>query len=242
MASRVLICGTSGIGRAIALRLHARSIPVYLLSRDPSKLAAEIGGAPFTAVDASQPEAFEAAVRAAASSSPLRGLVYAIGSIPLKPLKATTAADFIDAFTLNTLGAALALKAAAPSLSSASLPRPGAAVLFSSVAVAQGFPNHAAIAAAKGAVEALTRAAAAELAPRVRVNCIAPSLTDTPLAARLLSSEAMRKALGEAHPIPRLGSPDDVAAVAELLLELDCFVNGQVIAVDGGRSTLRPKN
>jgi len=84
--------------------------------------------------------------------------------------------------------------------------------------------------------------AQAKLAPRVRVNCIAPSLTDTPLAARMLSSDAMRKALGEAHPIPRVGAPDDVAALAELLLEPTSFINGQVLAVDGGRSTLRPKN
>ena len=239
----VLICGAAGIGRALALRLHARGVPLHLLARDTAKLAAlsaELGGAPFTAVDAASPEPLEAAVRAIAAAAPLRGLVYAIGSIPLKPLKGSTPADFLAAFQLNALGAALALQAAAPALGAG--PQPGSAVLFSTVACAQGFPNHAAIAMAKGAVEALTRSAAAELAPRVRVNCIAPSLTDTPLAARMLSSEAMRKALGEAHPIPRLGAPGDVAALAELLLDPYCFINGQVISVDGGRSTLRPKN
>ena len=238
----VLICGAAGIGRSLALRLHARGVPLHLVARDASKLRAVTaggGGAPYTAADATS-DSFEDAIRGIASSTPLRGLVYAIGSIPLKPLKGTSAADFVAAFTLNSLGAALALKAAAPSLAAGA--QPGSAVLFSTVACAQGFPNHAAIAMAKGAVEALTRAAAAELAPRVRVNCIAPSLTDTPLAARMLSSDAMRKALGEAHPIPRVGAADDVAALAELLLEPACFINGQVLAVDGGRSTLRPTN
>lgn len=238
----ILICGVAGIGRSLARRLHARGVPLHLLARDAAKLqslSAELGGAPFTVTDASS-DSFEGAVRDAAAASPLRGLVYAIGSIPLKPLKGTTAADFLSAFTVNALGAALALKAAAPALAAGA--QPGSALFFSTVACAQGFPNHAAISMAKGAVEALTRSAAAELAPRVRVNCIAPSLTDTPLAARMLSSDAMRKALGEAHPIPRVGQSDDVAALAELLLEPTSFINGQVLAVDGGRSTLRPKN
>jgi NAD(P)-dependent dehydrogenase (short-subunit alcohol dehydrogenase family) len=238
----VLICGAAGIGRALALRLHAKGVPIHLLARDAAKLAAlsaSAGGAPFTVADAAA-DSFEGAVRDIAASTPLRGLVYAIGSIPLKPLKGTAAADFLSAFTVNALSAALALKAAAPSLGAGA--QPGSVVLFSTVACAQGFPNHAAISMAKGAVEALTRSAASELAPRVRVNCIAPSLTDTPLAARMLSSDAMRKALGEAHPIPRVGAPDDVAALAELLLEPTSFINGQVLAVDGGRSTLRPKN
>jgi NAD(P)-dependent dehydrogenase (short-subunit alcohol dehydrogenase family) len=238
----VLICGAAGIGRSLAQRLHARGVAVHLLSRDAAKLQAlsnSLGGAPFTVADVAS-DSFEDTVRGIASSTPMRGLVYAVGSIPLKPLKGTTTADFLAAFSVNALGAALALKACAPSLAAGAAP--GSAVLFSTVACAQGFPNHAAIAMAKGAVEALTRSAAAELAPRVRVNCIAPSLTDTPLAARMLSSDAMRKALGDAHPIPRVGAADDVAALTELLLEPTSFINGQVLAVDGGRSTLRPKN
>jgi NAD(P)-dependent dehydrogenase (short-subunit alcohol dehydrogenase family) len=185
--------------------------------------------------------ALEAGVAALAASTPLRGLVYAVGSIPLKPLKGTSAKDFSDAWGLNFLSAALAVKAAAPALAASS----GSVVLFSTVACAQGFPNHAAIASAKGALEAFTRSAAAELSPQgVRVNCIAPSLSATPLAARMTSSEAMRKALGEAHPLGRLGTAADSAAMAEWLLDEKWggWVTGQVYAVDGGRSTLRPKN
>lgn len=240
-ASRVLVCGIGGIGRDIATRLHARGTPVHLLARSTDKLSAlssSLGGAPFTAVDVTDTAALEAAVTAV---GPLAGLVYAVGSIPLKPLKGTTAKDFADAMAVNFYGAALAVKAATPALS-ATPGTPGSVVLFSTVAVAQGFPNHTAIAAAKGAVEAFTRSAASELAPRVRVNCIAPSLTDTPLAARMVASEPMRKALGEAHPIPRIGTPGDVSSLALLLLDPTSWINGQVIGVDGGRSTLRPRN
>ena len=241
--ARVLIFGTGGIGRCLAQRLAARGTPIHLVGRAEERvapLAAELK-APYTLLDCSQPEAVEAGVAALAAATPLRGLVYAVGSIPLKPLKGTSAKDFSDAFNLNFLSAALAVKAAAPALAASS----GSVVLFSTVACAQGFPNHAAIASAKGALEAFTRSAAAELSPQgVRVNCIAPSLSVTPLAARMTSSEAMRKALGEAHPLGRLGTAADSAAMAEWLLDEKWggWVTGQVYAVDGGRSTLRPKN
>ena len=241
--ARVLIFGTGGIGRCLAQRLAARGTPIHLVGRAEERvapLAAELQ-APYTLLDCSQPEAVEAGVAALAAATPLRGLVYAVGSIPLKPLKGTTAKDYTDAFNLNFLSAALAVKAAAPALAASS----GSVVLFSTVACAQGFPNHAALASATGALEAFTRSAAAELSPQgVRVNCIAPSLSVTPLAARMTSSEAMRKALGEAHPLGRLGTAADSAAMAEWLLDEKWggWVTGQVYAVDGGRSTLRPKN
>jgi NAD(P)-dependent dehydrogenase (short-subunit alcohol dehydrogenase family) len=210
-------------------------------------LSAELGGAPFTAVDFARPQDVEEAVKAAASAAseasashlPVTGLVYAVGSIVIRPLKATSAADFTDAFALNAVGAAMALKAAAPFLA-AGTGAPGSAVLFSSVAARVGFPNHAAIAAAKGAVEGLTKAAAAELAPRVRVNAIAPSLTDTPLASRFLSSEAARKASSEGHPLRRVGTADELAATAEFLLDdaSSGWMTGQVLCVDGGRSAV----
>ena len=119
----------------------------------------------------------------------------------------------------------------------------GSVVLFSTVAVQQGFPNHSIIAAAKGAVEGLTRALAAELAPHVRVNAVAPSLTRTPLAAALTQNEPMAKAIAAMHALPRLGEPEDMAACAAFLLSPDSgWVTGQIIGVDGGRSTLRTKS
>lgn len=113
-------------------------------------------------------------------------------------------------------------------------------VMFSTVAVSQGLPMHASVAAAKGAVEGLTRSLAAELAPSIRVNCIAPSLTDTPLAERLLSSEQKRTAMAERHPLKRVGTVDDMASLAEFLLtDHASWITGQVIGVDGGMSRLR---
>jgi NAD(P)-dependent dehydrogenase (short-subunit alcohol dehydrogenase family) len=242
---RVLIFGTSGIGGALARQLSAKDASIHLLGRSEEKLrslSASLKNCPFTVVDCSKPTEVESAVTDIAAQGPLAGLVYAVGSIPLKPLKGTTAIDFNDAYNLNFLTAALSVKAAAKALASG--PQPGSVVLFSTIAASQGFPNHTAIAASKGAVESFTRSAAAEMAPKVRINCIAPSLTETPLASRMVSNDAMKKALGEAHPLGRLGRADEIAAMAAFLLDhnVSSWVTGQIFAIDGGRSTLRPKN
>lgn len=240
-----VIIGCSGTGAALARRLAAAGKPLHLLSRNGERLKAlaDSLGARHTAVDVLDTDAFEAALKGVAAAGPVEGLVYAVGSIPLKPLRGTSAAEFTDAFRLNTLGAFVAIKGLAPALAAAPSGA-GSVVLFSTIAASVGFPLHAAIAAAKGGVEALTRSAAAELAPRVRVNAIAPALTDTPLAARLTASEAGRKAMAEAHPLGRLGAPDDLAAMAAFLLDgaQSGWVTGQVLHVDGGRSTVRHKN
>jgi len=115
-------------------------------------------------------------------------------------------------------------------------------VLFSTIAVAQGFANHASVAMAKGAVEGLTLSLAAELAPAIRVNCIAPSLTNTPLAQSLTSNAQIAAGIAALHPLQRLGEPEDVASLAAFLLSRDAgWITGQIMGVDGGRSTLRTK-
>ncbi|MEM6492230.1 MAG: SDR family oxidoreductase, partial [Pseudomonadota bacterium] len=119
----------------------------------------------------------------------------------------------------------------------------GAVVLFSTVAAAQGFANHSVIAPAKAAIEGLARSLAAEWAPHVRLNVVAPSLTRTPMAAFMTDNPQMAKAIGALHPLPRLGEAEDIAAIAAFLLsEQATWITGQTIGVDGGRSTVRHKN
>jgi NAD(P)-dependent dehydrogenase (short-subunit alcohol dehydrogenase family) len=174
----------------------------------------------------------------AAAGTPLAGLAYCVGSIALKPLKRVTEADMIGAFRLNALGAVLAIQAAQDALAAGR----GSVVLFSSIAARAGFTNHAAIAAAKGAVEGLTVALAAELAPAIRINCIAPSLTRSTMAAPLLANAQMADAIAKQHPIPRLGEGEDAAALADFLLSDQAgWITGQIMAVDGGRSTVRSR-
>ncbi len=241
MAAPVLIFGaTGGIGRALSQRLAASSVPLFLTARSADRLQALAGelGAASTAADVMDPVAIEQVVGAAVASGGLSGLAYCVGSIVLKPLKMAKDVDFLDAFRLNTLGAALAVKAAQPALSAAG----GSVVLFSTIAVAQGFQSHAVISAAKGGIEGLTRALAAELAPRVRVNAVAPSLTDTPLAAPITSNETMAKGIAQMHALPRLGTVDDMAAAAAWLLGPEStWITGHVLPVDGGRGRVRTK-
>ena len=245
MPGPVLVFGaTGGVGAALARRLRARGAAPFLVSREPGRLealASELGGAPFHIADVTDAAVLRAAV--AAAGPVLAGLAFCVGSIPLKPLARTTEADFLDAFRLNTVAAAMAVQAAASALAAGG--REGGApgvVLFSSIAARAGFPNHAVIAAAKAGVEGLALSLAAELAPAVRVNCVAPSLTRTRIAEPLTKSPQMADAIAKLHPIPRLGEGEDPAALADFLLsDAAGWITGQVIGVDGGRSTVRVK-
>jgi NAD(P)-dependent dehydrogenase (short-subunit alcohol dehydrogenase family) len=230
--------GVGGIGEALARRLRQTGAEVWLTSRSLDRaqgLAQEIG-AHALSCDATADADVAAACAAASASGTLAGLAYCVGSIVLKPLSRVSADDMLDAYRLNVVGAALAVKHATAALKAGT----GAVVLFSSVAAAQGFPNHVAIGSAKAGVEGLARSLAAELAPHVRVNAIAPSLTATPLAAPMLANEKMAEAIAQLHPLPRLGDAGEIAALAHFLLSKEsAWMTGQVIGVDGGRSTLR---
>lgn len=227
---------TGGIGSVLARSLVASGEAVHLVGRNAERLEAlgqELNSG-ITMGDVLDGDVFARAV--ADAGGPLQGLVYAVGSITLKPLGRTADDDFLHDFRLNAMGAAQAIRAALPALKAA---EQASIVLFSSVAVSLGFASHASIAMAKGAVEGLTRSAAAELAPKIRVNCIAPSLTRTPLAAHLTATEQLSASLAQMHPLQRLGEAEDMASLAEFLLSRKAgWITGQVIGVDGGRSSL----
>ena len=169
--------------------------------------------------------------------STLAGIAYCPGSINLKPFSRIKPEDFISDYTLQVTGAVRILQKALPAIKANG---GGAVVLFSTVAVQMGLPFHTQVAASKGAIEGLTRSLAAEYAPSIRVNCIAPSLTDTPLAASLLANEEKREANAQRHPLKKIGSAEDIASMAEFLLsEKNAWITGQIIAVDGGMGTLK---
>jgi len=185
MAKHIII-GTSGIGGALARMLVAQGDNLHLISRGEATLATELG-ASHSQADVLDAEALQHAVLAAGAE--VDGLAYCVGSINLKPAHRTADADVLKDFEVNALGALRAIKVALPALK-ASRRTSASIVLFSTVAVGQGFASHASVAMAKGAVEGLTRSLAAEFAPRIRVNAIAPSLTRTPLASFMTSNAA----------------------------------------------------
>ncbi len=233
----IIVMGANGgIGEDLAMRLKNSGRSVFATARDESSIAHL--GVQSASVDVFNPDQITSAIAAADTGEGIGGLAYCIGSIALKPFKGARDDDYLKSFELNTLGAVRALRAAEKGLKKAG----GSVVLFSTIAVDQGFTNHALISTAKGAIEGLTKSLAAEWAPNVRINCIAPSLSDTPLAKPLTSSEPMAKSIAAMHPIPRLGSAADSAAMAEFLLsEQSGWITGQILRVDGGRSRLRVK-
>ena len=231
--------GTGGIGMALARRLKAQGRAVHLAARNEAKLkalGAELG-ATWTVCDVNDPATVNQAVTEAGEG--LNGLAYAVGTINLKPVARLRDADFEHDFRVNALGAVRAVQAALPVFKTQ---ESAAVLLFSTVAVAQGFTAHASVAMAKGAIEGLTLALAAELAPKIRVNCIAPSLTKTELAKALTANEAMAQAIAQMHPLQRLGEADDIAPLGALLLSPEAgWITGQIFGIDGGRSALRTK-
>lgn len=238
MENVVIIGAAGGIGSALARRLAARGATLLLLGRNAASLeplARELG-ATAQAVDAIVPEQVEAAVSA---FGPLTGIVNCAGSILLKPAHLTTESEWRQTIDTNLTTAYSTVRAGAKAMMSTG----GSIVLCATAAARAGLPNHEAIAAAKGGVIGLTLSAAASYAPRnIRVNCVAPGLVDTPLAAKITSSEAALKASTAMHALGRIGQPDDVAsAIAWFLHPENHWVTGQILGVDGGLGSLRPR-
>jgi 3-oxoacyl-[acyl-carrier protein] reductase len=222
----LLIGASSGIGRATAERLIAQGRSVICAGRRDPGL-----GTPYIPYDA-----LSHALPQEQLPDALGGLVYCPGMMDLKPIRSIRSEDLRAAFELSVVGSFTAIQTCTERLKRS----PGSGiVLFSTVAVGRGMAFHTSVAAAKGAVEAMTRSLAAELAPTVRVNCIAPSLTRTPLSERLLSSPEREKASAEKHALKRVGEAQDIAAMAAFLLGQEAaWTTGQVIGVDGGMSVI----
>ncbi len=229
----LVVGGTSGIGQAVVRDLLEKNARVLVAARNaPDDDLAE--RVEYISLDVTEPGDSLAEL-----PDTLHGLVYCPGSINLKPFTALKPEDFLADFELNVLGAVRVIKAALKPLRAA---KGASVVLYSTVAVQLGLNYHTSVATAKGALEGLGRSLAAELAcKQVRVNLIAPSLTDTPLAKGLLGTDEKKEASRQRHPIGRYGEPEDIARATVFLLSGDSsWITGQVLHVDGGLSTLKP--
>lgn len=232
MAQRniLVVGGSSGIGRALVEQLSEAGDSVIVWSREARGVDALPG------VTHAVADVLADTLPTGTLPERLDGLVYCPGSINLKPFRSLKPEAFREEMELNVIGAVRCLQAVERPFKSAEQP---AVVLFSTVAVQRGMPFHAGIAAAKGAVEGLTRSLAAEWAPKVRINAIAPSLTDTPLAEKLLNTPEKRQAGADRHPLARVGSAEEIAKLAMYLLGSDAaFITGQVLHIDGGKSVI----
>jgi NAD(P)-dependent dehydrogenase (short-subunit alcohol dehydrogenase family) len=229
MANIFIVGASSGIGLALAKQLMAENHQVYGTF---NKTNASLEGTKFqflNILDENPDFSF--------LPDTLDGLVYCPGAVNLKPFTRITPEDFISDFQLQLVGAVKAIQACLPKLKNATNP---SIVLFSTVATQMGFNFHSLVASSKGAVEGLTRALAAEFAPRIRVNCIAPSITDTPLAGTLLNTDEKKEANAQRHPLKKIGKPEDLAYLAAFLLsEKANWITGQVIHADGGMSSVK---
>jgi NAD(P)-dependent dehydrogenase (short-subunit alcohol dehydrogenase family) len=226
----LIIGGTSGIGLE-STKLLSKDNRVIVLSRTKKNLDG-LNNVEFISADVTKSVDELPQIK-----EPINGIVYCPGTINLKPLKSLKIEDFQNDFEVNLLGAVKVINKYYNNLKDAGK---ASIVLFSTVAVQTGMPYHASIASAKGAVEGLTRSLAAEFAPNIRVNCIAPSITNTPLAEKLLNNETKIKSSEDRHPLKRIGDAKEIAEIVILLLsDSASFITGQIIKIDGGISSVK---
>ena len=233
MDPKYLIFGATGsIGSNLATQLFNSNQNIHLVARNEQevKTLSEKFKCTYSVADVLEDNFIEKV-----KSQISKGIAYCVGSIDLKPFRMVNEQDFNKCMKLNLYSAVEAIKGYQESLKK----NKGSVVLFSTVAAQRGFTNHAIIASTKAAVEGLTVSLAAEFAPNIRVNCIAPSLTNSKIAEPMLKNKALADGIAKAHPLKRLGEGKDSASLAKFLITEDSsWVTGQVIAVDGGRSKL----
>ena len=235
--SKYLIFGATGsIGTKLAEQLSKLNKDVHIIGRDNEelqKLSAKLN-CEYTVLDVLS-DNISKTIQNEFQEKDISGLAYCVGSIDLKPLKSSKKEDFQKCLDLNFFPVIEIIKSLQENLKK----NKGSIVLFSTVAVQKGFTNHAIISSAKGAIEGLTVSLAAEFAPNIRVNCIAPTLTDSKMSKNILKSKLMAEGIAKSHPMKRIGKPEDVASMANFLLTDESpFITGQIIGVDGGKSSL----
>jgi NAD(P)-dependent dehydrogenase (short-subunit alcohol dehydrogenase family) len=229
MKNFLVIGGSSGIGKAVVEELSQQHQVVATYNKTETQGGNNVNFVHYDVMNA------EAAIDFIPEK--LDGIVYAPGSINLKPFARIKEDDFLNDYRLQVVGAIKIIQAALPALKAAG---EASIVLYSTVAVQTGFTFHSLVSASKGAIEGLTKALSAELAPSIRVNCIAPSITQTKLAAGLLNTEEKITANAQRHPLKRIGQPEDIAAATCFLLsDAAKWVTGQVWHIDGGMGAIK---
>jgi NAD(P)-dependent dehydrogenase (short-subunit alcohol dehydrogenase family) len=222
---KLILGATGSIGSALAKKIVNEGGQVHLVGREESSLSALASelDSTFTLCDVLE-ENFSEKIISDLSDIPINGLAYCVGS-----------KDFLDCFNLNLISATEIIRATHGKLKE----NQGAIVLFSTVAAQKGFTNHSIISSAKAAVEGLTVALAAEFAPNVRINCIAPSLSKSKMGEFLLKNEKIAEGIAKLHPLKRLGQGTDFSSIAKFLIsDESSWITGQIIGVDGGRSSI----
>ena len=234
----MIIVGATGYtGAALAKSFAKDDIQCHLISRNEEelkKLALENRQSYSVCSDVANFQNVEESLKDVENDK-ISGFAYCIGSVVLKAFQTTKPEDFINTFNLNVMGAIHFIKKLQKQLSENN----GSIVLFSTVAVDRGFNMHSVISAAKGAIQGLTTSLAAEFAPKIRVNCIAPSITQSKMAKPILDNPRIAEQIPTKHAMKRVGKPEDLAEIAKfLLLPNSSWITGQVFHVDGGKINL----
>ena len=237
MKKKYLILGATGsVGSALANLLYDDKIDCHLVARneDEVKKVAEKLSYTYSVCDVLKLD-FINDLKKDLIETEILGIAYCVGSIDIKPLRLTKASDFVSSYVLNLVAVTDVIRSFQDNLKN----NKGSVVLFSTVAAKKGFVNHSIISSAKAAVEGLTVALAAELAPNIRINCIAPSLTKSKIASSIIKNPSIEQSIAKMHPLKRLGEGADSANLANFLLtSKSSWITGQIIAVDGGRSNI----
>ena len=237
MSGKYLIFGATGsIGSNLAEKLYSEKKDCHLIGRNEEelkKIANKLNYS-FSICDVLKIDFVKKLIDDLANTEIL-GIAYCVGSIDLKPLKLTKASDFVSSYVLNLVAVTDIIRGFQDNLKKNN----GSVVLYSTVAAKKGFINHSIISSAKSGVEGLTVALAAELAPNIRVNCIAPSLSKSKMAKTVIKNSKIEESIAKLHPLKRIGEGSDAASLSNFLLSSESsWITGQIIGVDGGRSTI----